>query len=391
MNPRIVTLSLVSGLALAVAPTWAQNNSPTTHPVIRLGQGAAATRPALPSATLPAPGEPAFTLNGKKFTEGDLQDALSQMLGGNRARMDDTQFARILENSRRQVIDAMVRDELLRQEAEKHKITVTDKDVDQHLEKMVQQVLKDRSISREQLDQEMKQRANIGLDEQIKKLKENPNLRKRLLQDKLGREMFKDAEVSGEEIQQQYEQSRKYAAQVRASHILIRANEDEPKEKREAARKKAEEVLAEVKKPGADFAELAKKYSDCPSKSRGGDLSFFPRHNAMVEPFAAAAFALKPGEISDVVETVYGYHIIKTTETRPAKDLEEVREEVKETLKTGKIQTEMQRHLQELVTQAKIEYPPGKEPATQPAMSPAMMQRPAPPSGAGRSTATRPR
>lgn len=391
MNPRIVTLSLVSGLALAVAPTWAQNNSPTTHPVIRLGQGAVATRPALPSATLPAPGEPAFTLNGKKFTEGDLQNALSQMLGDNRARMDDTQFARILENSRRQVIDAMVRDELLRQEAEKHKITVTDKDVDQHLEKMVQQVLKDRSISREQLDQEMKQRANIGLDEQIKKLKEDPNLRKRLLQDKLGREMFKDAEVSGEEIQQQYEQSRKYAAQVRASHILIRANEDEPKEKREAARKKAEEVLAEVKKPGADFAELAKKYSDCPSKSRGGDLSFFPRHNAMVEPFAAAAFALKPGEISDVVETVYGYHIIKTTETRPAKDLEEVREEVKETLKTGKIQTEMQRHLQELVTQAKIEYPPGKEPATQPAMSPAMMQRPAPSAGAGRSTATRPR
>ncbi|HQA44035.1 MAG TPA: peptidylprolyl isomerase [Phycisphaerae bacterium] len=371
-------LSLLSGLTLAAAPAWAQTTAPaTTRPVLRLGQGSVATRP--------ASDEVAFTLNGKKFTEGDLEKTFRQLMGGGQLQMDESQMARLMQASRRQLIDAMIRDELLRGEAEKHKISVTDADLEANAEKLLQRTLKERSMSREQLDQEIKRQGNITLDEQMKRIKEDPRFYKHVLQEKLGQAMFKNLEVSEEEIQKRHQQDRRYAAQVQASHILIRADASEAPEKREEARKKAEEVLAEVKKPGADFAELARKYSDCPSKSRGGDLGFFPRQGAMVEPFAAAAFALKPGEISGVVETNFGYHIIKTTDTRPAKDLDAVREEIKDEVRASKVQFELQKRLQELRAEAKVEYPPGKEPATQPALG-----RSRPPAPTGGRAATQP-
>ena len=102
---------------------------------------------------------------------------------------------------------------------------------------------------------------------------------------------------------------------VEASHILI-SHKDAPRARvtrtKEEARKLAEQVLAEVKK-GGDFGQLAAKYSDDPgSKQREGKLGSFSRRR-MVKPFADAAFALKPGETSDLVETPFGYHIIKRT------------------------------------------------------------------------------
>jgi parvulin-like peptidyl-prolyl isomerase len=96
--------------------------------------------------------------------------------------------------------------------------------------------------------------------------------------------------------------------------------------------KKIKSVQQELAK-GLDFAEAAKKYSDCPSKSQGGDLDFFPRRDRMVEPFAAAAFALKPGTVSEPVETDFGLHLIKVTERKPGdKGLDAVRGEVRDTM-----------------------------------------------------------
>ncbi|MCL2345975.1 MAG: SurA N-terminal domain-containing protein [Desulfobulbus sp.] len=101
----------------------------------------------------------------------------------------------------------------------------------------------------------------------------------------------------------------------RASHILI-ASEKLGIDK---ARAKAEEVLAEVRKNPGNFAELARKHSDDPgSASKGGDLDFFAR-GAMVKPFDDAAFALKEGEISGVVQSDFGFHIIKLTGIHPAR------------------------------------------------------------------------
>src|SRR5213078_4356345 len=91
---------------------------------------------------------------------------------------------------------------------------------------------------------------------------------------------------------------------------------DAPKAERDKARAKAEALLAEVKKDPSKFAEIAKKSSEDPgSAPNGGDLDFFGR-GAMTKPFEDAAFALKPGEISGVVQSDFGFHIIKLDSVR---------------------------------------------------------------------------
>jgi len=118
----------------------------------------------------------------------------------------------------------------------------------------------------------------------------------------------------------------------RASHILIEAKTPADKEK---AKAKAKEVLKEVQGSPAKFADLAKKYSeDTGSASNGGDLGFFG-HGMMVKPFEDAVFKLKDGEISGLVESDFGYHIIKLTEIKASKQrsFEEVRAEIESELK----------------------------------------------------------
>lgn len=105
---------------------------------------------------------------------------------------------------------------------------------------------------------------------------------------------------------------------VRAQHILIAVTPDASAKSRQEAKAKAENVLAQLKK-GADFAKLAAQNSDDPgSRDHGGDLGFFQR-GQMIKPFEDAAFSLKPGQISGVVETRFGYHIIKVNEVTPAR------------------------------------------------------------------------
>jgi peptidyl-prolyl cis-trans isomerase D len=105
----------------------------------------------------------------------------------------------------------------------------------------------------------------------------------------------------------------------RASHILIAVPKDAPPAERAKAKAKAEEVLAEVRKSPDRFAELAKKYSQDPgSAAQGGDLDFFSR-GAMTKPFEDAAFALGKGQISGLVESEFGYHIIKVTDVKTPK------------------------------------------------------------------------
>jgi peptidyl-prolyl cis-trans isomerase D len=124
----------------------------------------------------------------------------------------------------------------------------------------------------------------------------------------------------------------------RASHILIKAEKEMPSAERQKARAKAEALLAEVRKTPGAFAELARKNSDDPgSAAKGGDLDFFGK-GSMVKPFEDSAFALKPGEISNVVESDFGYHVIMLTATRggQAKPFGEVR---------GEIETELRKAL----------------------------------------------
>jgi peptidyl-prolyl cis-trans isomerase D len=119
--------------------------------------------------------------------------------------------------------------------------------------------------------------------------------------------------------------------QVHAQHILLKTADKDAA----VVRKQADAVLKEARAPGADFPALARKYSeDDASKASGGDLGFFGR-GSMVKPFEDAAFAMEPGQISDVVQTDYGFHVIKMIEKRAAgqRPLAEVQDQIAEQLK----------------------------------------------------------
>ena len=142
---------------------------------------------------------------------------------------------------------------------------------------------------------------------------------------------------------------------ARASHILIGADETASPEVRNKAKEKALAILKRVK-AGEDFAALAKSESTCPSSAQGGDLGPFTK-GQMVPPFESAAFALKPGEVSDVVETQFGYHIIKLTEKQDAstESFDSVKGKITEFLKRDKVQKELTAYLEELRKTGKIE------------------------------------
>jgi len=142
---------------------------------------------------------------------------------------------------------------------------------------------------------------------------------------------------------------------VKASHILIGSDGAASADDRKKAREKAEKLRKELA-GGADFAALAKGNSTCPSSQQGGDLGFFGK-GQMVPPFEKAAFALKPGEISDVVETGFGYHIIKLTERKPAETIgfNDAKARIEEFLKGQKANEAIQKYLEDTRKTAKIE------------------------------------
>lgn len=142
---------------------------------------------------------------------------------------------------------------------------------------------------------------------------------------------------------------------VRARHILVKVDPGAGEAIHEEAKKKVEAIHEEAT-GGADFPELAKKHSEGPSGPKGGDLGFFSREQ-MVKPFSDAAFSLEPGEISDPVQTVYGYHVIKVEEKRAPRTIEEeeVREQVRQFIHQEKVRDAVRAGVEELKSEGKVE------------------------------------
>ncbi|MFP5211800.1 MAG: SurA N-terminal domain-containing protein, partial [Acidobacteriota bacterium] len=149
-----------------------------------------------------------------------------------------------------------------------------------------------------------------------------------------------EIKLSEDDLRRAYDEKKDeyhHEAEVSARHILFPVKQDAPKEEVDKVEAEAKKVLAEAK-AGKDFAELAKKYSKDPgSAEKGGDLGFFSR-DQMVPAFSDAAFNLKPGEISDLVRSDFGFHIIKVDETRPERTeaFEEVKGNLEQSLKEEK-------------------------------------------------------
>ena len=143
--------------------------------------------------------------------------------------------------------------------------------------------------------------------------------------------------------------------QVRASHILIRVDEKADAAAKQKARAEIDAVLKQAK-AGADFAKLAQEHSQDGSASQGGDLNYFNK-GQMVAPFDKVAFELKPGQISDVVTTQFGYHIIKVADKKPGRTVpfEEAQGKIKEFLGSQKKQQHADGFIDGLKKKSKIE------------------------------------
>jgi peptidyl-prolyl cis-trans isomerase C len=352
-------------ISLCVAADQKKDEKPTAE-----AAKPAATSPAKATPATGPAAETAVTVNGKVITEAQVDEIFEAGTQGQSIPADRLEMAK--RQSRTRILDILIDDQLLDPETKKENIVVTKEEQAKKIQDDMDNYVRQSKSSPEDMAKMIKQRYRMELKDFIAKQSTDPFYNRMLRRSELIEKRYPDeVKVSDAEIKESYEKNLetryKEPAKVRASHILF-GTKNKPEAEKAAAKKKAEEVLAEVKKPGADFAALAKQYSDCPSKENGGDLNFFPRERAMVEPFAAAAFAMKVGEISDVVETEFGYHIIKVTDRREAgtTSLEEATPAIRDQLRREKVNARLQQYTEELRKQAKIEYPKGKEPATQP-------------------------
>jgi peptidyl-prolyl cis-trans isomerase C len=143
--------------------------------------------------------------------------------------------------------------------------------------------------------------------------------------------------------------------QVRASHILVEVAADAGEADLQAARTKIEALRARIAK-GEAFADVAREASDCPSAAEGGDLGFFGRGD-MVPEFEEAAFALEPGQMSGVVKTDYGYHLIVVTEKTPEEKIpyEDMEAQIEEYLRNGMLRDKLLAYIDTLRRTARIE------------------------------------
>lgn len=207
-----------------------------------------------------------------------------------------------------------------------------------HLDKMIERKLLLQEAERE------------GLTEDPDIIGKVENYRGRLIVQKLLGSMKKEVvPVTEEDIKQYFEENQaqfQTRKQIRVRHVLL---------KDEAEAKK---VLKEVKARGADFAALAQKYSqDRGTKNRGGDLGYFSP-GRMVRQFEDVAFSLEnPGDISDVVKTPFGYHIIKLEDKKPAepKSLEQVKGEIRRRLSSQRQTESQEKFLEEIKSRTRLE------------------------------------
>jgi peptidyl-prolyl cis-trans isomerase C len=246
-----------------------------------------------------------------------------------------------------EVLESLIDRELLFQESKKKGIKVKTEAVSDQLQKIQQ-----RYPNKEEFEKLL---SNMGLTESDVQAQIERGM---AIQELIDKEVTEKIKVSDEETKAFYDKNPQLfqqPEQIKASHILIKVQADAPADQKAEARKKIEAVQQKVKK-GEDFATLAKTYSEGPSGPKGGDLGYF-RRGQMVKPFEDAAFSLKPDETSEIVETQFGYHLIKVSDKKPAKKMTyaEVKDRLNEHLKKQKTDSEVNVYIETLRKDAKIE------------------------------------
>jgi foldase protein PrsA len=251
-------------------------------------------------------------------------------VGSEKITKDDL-YTFFVDQSGEAAVDTLITKNIIDQEVKKEKVSVKQEEIDEELQKLIESY-----GGQETFDQQL---ASSGLTQELleEDIKTNVQIEK-LLESEI--------KITDEEMKTYFDENKDTFAQeeqVQASHILV---EDEAK---------AKEVKEKLD-AGEDFAELAKEYStDTGSAESGGDLGFFGK-GAMVAEFEDKAFSMKVDEISDPVKSEFGYHIIKVTDKKEAKEgnFEDSKDEIKGILFDEKVATEYSTWLEEKKEEYKI-------------------------------------
>lgn len=285
-------------------------------------------------------------VNGAIITKQDLDRAVKVMMA--QSQVQEPLSPEIQKQAEAAALEQLTSAELLYQEGSKLEIADLDKQVEEKV---------------------AKNRAKFGTENEFVEALKDIDMTIRDMQDFTRKDIVINnfieqrftakAAATEAEAKKFYEDNKKEyftkEESVKASHILVAADAKATAAERKKAKEKAEALLKRVK-GGEDFAAVAKAESSCPSASQGGDLGAFGR-GQMVPPFEKAAFGLKAGEVSGVVETEFGYHIIKVVEKQEAgpEKFETVKEKITDFLKRQKVQQELSAYIDDLRKNAKIE------------------------------------
>jgi peptidyl-prolyl cis-trans isomerase C len=272
--------------------------------------------------------EVVVTVNGVEILESEVAEKVDerfqmqvQRMSASGREVPEDALKNMRERMRTGIVDMMVEEKLLKAKIAANGIEVTDDDITGRIAEMAEE----RGVKLEDVPAEI-EKSGGTMEEFKNRLKMNLSIEKLI-----DKEMGAEAKMTEEEAKKFYdENTQRFSSpdQVEASHILVKTDKLDEAGKAEA-KTKIEGLLEEVK-GGADFAKLAEEHSDCPSGKRdGGNLGYFSKER-MVPEFSAAAFAMEEGQISDVVETKFGYHIIKVTGKKAAstKSFEEAKDDI---------------------------------------------------------------
>jgi len=241
---------------------------------------------------------------------------------------------------RREVLESMIRRELLYQAARKSGIKSDENAINKDINSLKQQFSGETEYKNEL--------SRRGINEEVLRAR---MVRNSLVQKYVDKEFTGKVNVIDKEIQDYYQKNIdlfKQPFQMQVSQIFIQSDPKGGDSRKKELRGKAEKILKNLK-DDQDFADLAREYSDGPTKNKGGDLGYL-RKGQLEKQFESKIFALKKGEITDVIETEYGFHIFKVTDIKPETMLayENVKEKVKKFLVDEKIKQEADNYARKL-------------------------------------------
>jgi parvulin-like peptidyl-prolyl isomerase len=310
--------------------------------------------PAEPVANVESQAKKIVTFEGGAVTQGEL-DEFAEQSGFGDLPEDDPQYQTAIQ----QIMPQLVGTEIAKAYAQEHNITVSDKEVEQEIAKIKEQIGDQaRSSGQDLSDQEAYEQAlkqNNITEDQLRE-----NIRENLPVQKVQERVAGDAEPSDKEIQNYYEKNKEAQfttpEQRCVRHILFNKDQKE----------KAEEVKKELE-DGGDFAKLAKENSQDPgSAANGGDLGCLGKGETVPE-FEQAAFGAEQGEIVGPIKTEFGYHILKVTDVKPeqTRSLQEVESQISSQLATEKQSEVFNKWVEEQKKKRDVKYLKGYEPPDQ--------------------------